>query len=117
MPAPLSIFESIYKLPRETSLRVDAQFASEPPSSATDGPVLCWTLVGAVQTRRREQITDEVEAVSALHHLLSEVLPPQSIFDVPLGAFLSGGVDCSTIVSLMQAQSSQPIQTLTVGFQ
>ena len=117
VPAPLSIYEGIYKLPPGTSLRVDAQFASKPPPSATDGPVPYWTLADTVQKGRREQITDEVEAVSALNNLLSEAVRLQSISDVPLGAFLSGGVDSSTIVALMQAQSSRPIQTFTVGFQ
>ena len=117
VPAPLSIYEGIYKLPPGTWLRVDAAFASKPPSKATDGPVAYWTLVDAVQKGARAQITDQVEAVDLLHHQLSDAVKLQSISDVPLGAFLSGGVDSSTIVALMQAQSSRPIQTFTVGFE
>ena len=117
VPAPLSIYEGIYKLPPGTSLRVDAAFASKTPSKATGGPVAYWTLVDAVQKGAREQMTDQVEAVDSLHHQLSEAVRLQSISDVPLGAFLSGGVDSSTIVALMQAQSTRPIQTFTVGFE
>jgi asparagine synthase (glutamine-hydrolysing) len=117
VPAPLSIYEGIYKLPPGTWLRVDAAFASKPPSKAIDGPVAYWTLVDAVQKGARAQITDQAEAVDALHHQLSDAVRLQSISDVPLGAFLSGGIDSSTIVALMQAQSSRPIQTFTVGFE
>jgi asparagine synthase (glutamine-hydrolysing) len=117
VPAPLSIYEGIYKLPPGTWLRVDAEFAYEPPLQAIDGPVPYWTLADVVRRGARAQIKDEVEAVEGLHNQLSEAVRLQSISDVPLGAFLSGGVDSSTIVALMQAQSSRPIQTFTVGFE
>lgn len=117
VPAPLSIYEGIYKLPPGTSLRVEAQFANNPPAQATHGPVPYWTLDETVQKGARSQFTDQLEAVDALHQQLSEAVRLQSISDVPLGAFLSGGVDSSTIVALMQAQSSRPIQTFTVGFE
>jgi len=117
VPAPLSIYEGIFKLPPGTSLRVDAEFAHNPPEQAMDAPIPYWTLADVVQRGSGEQITDEVEAIDALHHRLSEAVRLQSISDVPLGAFLSGGVDSSTIVALMQAQSSRPIQTFTVGFE
>ena len=59
---------------------------------------------------------DASEAVEALDQCLREAVQKQMIADVPLGAFLSGGVDSSTIVALMQAQSALPIQTFTIGF-
>jgi asparagine synthase (glutamine-hydrolysing) len=62
------------------------------------------------------RIADEVEAAEELQRLLSIAIKRQCLSDVPLGAFLSGGIDSSTIVALMQAQSALPVRTFTMGF-
>ena len=59
---------------------------------------------------------DEREGLEALEHALREAVALQLVADVPVGAFLSGGIDSSTIVALMQAQSSRPVKSFTVGF-
>jgi len=76
-----------------------------------------WSLSDVVQAGAHKQITDKLEAVNALEHTLSEAVKLQSLADVPLGAFLSGGVDSSTIVALLQKQSTRPVKTFTVGFE
>jgi asparagine synthase (glutamine-hydrolysing) len=70
-----------------------------------------------VENGAQNQISSDDEALETLEQRLKDSVRKQSLADVPLGAFLSGGVDSSCIVALMQAQASSPVKTFTVGFE
>jgi len=73
-----------------------------------------WSAVTAA--RQKKIIDDPSDAINALDALLQNAVGRQMVADVPLGAFLSGGIDSSLIVGLMQAQSARPVKTYTIGF-
>jgi asparagine synthase (glutamine-hydrolysing) len=111
IPAPYSIYDGIAKLTPGCTLTVSAT-----RRDATPQPY--WSARAVVQAGRTNPFTGtEAEAVSQLESLLTDAVRQQMVADVPLGAFLSGGVDSSTIVALMQAHSTQPIRTFSIGFE
>lgn len=112
VPAPYSIYKGISKVLPGTIATIAHR---EPGTVPTVTPY--WTVRAAVERGLAEPFTgSEAEAITHLDELLRDTVKHRMIADVPLGAFLSGGVDSSTIVALMQAQSDRPIQTFTVGF-
>lgn len=110
IPAPSTIFKSLRKLPPGHILELNA-------AAERSNPIPFWSLRDVVNAGRRSMFRgSEQEAVSALESLLKSSVKMQMLSDVPLGAFLSGGIDSSTVVALMQAQSSKPVKTFTIGF-
>jgi asparagine synthase (glutamine-hydrolysing) len=110
IPAPYSIFKGIRKLLPGTHVRVSID-------ERQCDPTPYWSLREVAERGQAEPFGgSETEAVAQLHSRLTEAVGLQMVSDVPLGAFLSGGIDSSTVVALMQAQSSRPVKTFTIGF-
>lgn len=116
VPAPHSIYRGIRKLPPGTSLTIAA--GGTVTAGALPDPVPYWSARRAAEAGAAAPFEGtEAEGVDRLEALLREAVGLQMVADVPLGAFLSGGVDSSTIVALMQAQSPRPVETFTIGFE
>lgn len=110
IPSPHSIYQGVYKLPPAALLTWDG-------SASRPDPVLYWDLKAVAESSVDNPFTgSDTDAVNELERLLTDAVGIRMISDVPLGAFLSGGIDSSTIVALMQAQSSKPVRTFTIGF-
>lgn len=124
VPAPRSIYQGVFKLEPGCLLTVQGQPPADTPAQPlrpgqVHGSVSVrrwWSLAEMVEAGARNPVTDEAEALRLLESTLNEAVSLQSLADVPLGAFLSGGVDSSTIVALMQQQSTRPVKTFTIGF-
>ena len=112
IPAPYSIYKNIYKLSPGTILTLHTTKKEE---ALETSPYWFMKDVAEHGANNPFQGSDE-EAVSQLDKLLREAVKIRMEADVPLGAFLSGGIDSSLIVSLMQAQSSRPVKTFSIGF-
>lgn len=109
IPAPQCIYRDVYKLRPGHFLRISAQGAATPQPY--------WELRSVIQTGMAEPFPGSPQdAIETLDYLLRAAVRRQMVSDVPLGAFLSGGIDSSTVVALMQAQSSRPVRTFTIGF-
>jgi asparagine synthase (glutamine-hydrolysing) len=111
IPAPHTIYRGFFKLRPGHLLRMvfaDRQGAQQRPYWRYNDAVIsgCAKSFGG---------TDK-EAVDALEDRLGESIGMQLLSDVPLGAFLSGGIDSSAVVALMQARSHRPVKTFTIGF-
>lgn len=105
-----TIFESVFKLPPGSIM----QFRAADPVNT---PQRYWSFNTAYSNGLRNRFDGSAtEAVNQLELLIRQAIGRQMISDVPLGAFLSGGVDSSTIVALMQHQSMRPVKTFSIGF-
>lgn len=112
IPAPFSIYQGVQKLLPAAILTIP--FAESP---VTPEPETYWSARQVVEQGAAHPLSLSFEeATDRLDALLREAIGLRMIADVPLGAFLSGGIDSSLVVALMQAQSSLPVKTYTIGF-
>jgi len=116
IPTPRSIYKGISKLAPGTILKVDVS-SKYTNIEAVGSPVAFWSLKEvAINAQSNIYTGNTIEAINDLDKLLSHSVKEQMEADVPLGAFLSGGVDSSLIVSIMQSQSSSPVESFSIGF-
>jgi len=109
IPAPCSVYKGVYKL-------LPGAFVEVRSREIELDPTIYWSAKKWAEKGQRNLFSgDDVEAGEELERLLRQAVSSQMVADVPLGAFLSGGVDSSTIVALMQAQSSRAVKTFTIG--
>lgn len=114
VPAPYAMHRGIHKLPPGCVLELDA--AALAPGAALPAPHRYWSCAQAAQAGRAAPITSPQPALDALDALLTDATALRLTADVPLGAFLSGGVDSSLVVALMQRQAGRPVRTFALGF-
>lgn len=110
VPAPHCIYQGISKLNAGCILAL---------SGPQDQPAISqyWSATEVAKEGLRSQVDgSEAEVIGQLESKLAEAVKLRMIADVPLGAFLSGGIDSSTVVALMQSQSARPVKTFTIGF-
>jgi len=110
VPTPLSIYKGISKLTPGCILSVSLEHKTFCISTY-------WSAIDTMINGKRNPFQGSVtEAIDETENVLKRAVQSQLLADVPLGAFLSGGIDSSLIVSLMSAVSSTPINTFTIGF-
>jgi asparagine synthase (glutamine-hydrolysing) len=110
IPSPYCIYAGVRKLEPGTYLTVRADRTAGSPKPY-------WSLRSAGEAGQVEPFRgDDRQAIGELERLLRQAIRQQMVADVPLGAFLSGGIDSSSVVALMQAESSTPVRTFTIGF-
>ena len=110
IPAPYSIWKGISKLQAGTWLTVSAAKTDMTPQAY-------WSLHAVAEAGQRNVFNGDIQAASIeLERVLGDAVAAQMVSDVPLGALLSGGVDSSAIVALMQARSPRPVRTFSIGF-
>jgi asparagine synthase (glutamine-hydrolysing) len=114
VPAPLTIYERIFKLPPASILTLTPEVARE---GGPLRPTPYWSYRDVVERGLSKPIDDEEEARGQLELLLAQAIAGQSMADVPVGAFLSGGIDSATVCAIYQKYSGVPIRTFSIGFE
>jgi asparagine synthase (glutamine-hydrolysing) len=111
IPSPRSIYAGVSKLPAGTLMTVQWRESG----LVVEAPRQYWSAATFFDSSEREVMPDQ-EVIERVEELLREAVRLRMIADVPLGAFLSGGVDSSLVVALMQSLSPRPVKTFTIGF-
>lgn len=112
IPTPFSIYRNVRKLPAGSMLRIRPE-----TRPGAEEKIDYWSASERMLASHAQRFTGgEHQAQDELETLLTNAIRERMISDVPLGAFLSGGVDSSTVVALMQKINPRPVQTFSIGF-
>lgn len=114
--APLSIFEEIKKLPPGCSLEINLGSENDSDVFSRLQPTPYWSVDKLASKQKKFSQQNAEEALIELDARMNDIVRRQAIADVPLGAFLSGGIDSTLVSAVLQANSSKPIDTFTIGF-
>ena len=118
IPDRMCIWNGVFKLPPGGWLTVTERDLAEGDSASLEARVVrWWSLEQEAKAALADPLRDnDAGLVEQLDGLLRTAVAQRMVADVPLGALLSGGIDSTTVVALMQAQSRQPVRTFTIGF-
>ena len=116
VPAPLCIYRDVLQLPAGCMMAIDMRMLC---GGQDLKPLIepYWTHKSALEQAKENAIIETGNVVQDFESLLGQCVQDRMISDVPLGAFLSGGIDSSTVVALMQAHSDRPVKTYSIGFE
>ena len=115
--APYCIYEGCWQLPPAHKLSVSLASLNSGENLASAMRAY-WSQADVVEAAKRNPVTQsEDEITDAFETLIEQCVSERMISDVPLGAFLSGGIDSSSVVAMMQKISSAPIKTYSIGFE
>jgi asparagine synthase (glutamine-hydrolysing) len=107
LPEDVCIYQDIYKVKPGTYVKI---------TSSSKDIITYYSLYDVAESGSKNPITDYQDAKAQLHAVLKDAVSKRMISDVPIGAFLSGGIDSSLVVALMQSQSTKPVSTFSIGF-
>jgi asparagine synthase (glutamine-hydrolysing) len=114
VPAPHTIYTAARKVPAGSVITVSLDRAGT--AIEIGKPREYWSALNTALAARDRPLTDRAAAKDELRELLGRAVSERSVADVPLGAFLSGGIDSSLIVALLQRSGGMPVRTFTIGF-
>lgn len=108
MPAPKTVFKDVYMLEPSTIMTIDQDRNIKKNKY--------WDLLNVAQSGVEQSFRDELLSHDEIIDNVNSAVKSRLVSDVPVGAFLSGGIDSSAVVALMQANSMKPVNTFSVGF-
>ena len=116
VPAPLCIYQQAWQLPAGSMMAIDIGMLR---AGQDLKPLMSeyWSHKDTLIQARENPVANTDNLVDGFDRLLSSCVADRMISDVPIGAFLSGGIDSSTIVALMQKQATNPVKTYSIGFE